>query len=121
VVDRSAEKALLRAQAEAEAAQLAAVREQLITNGRIRLSQLGELEPSAFGLLCDLLGDALTRKVRPSDRVETASADGTLVILLEPILTGGQATVRTTYGALTGPDHWLEIRDALASYEELAS
>ncbi len=120
VVDRGAAKALLKAQAQAEAAQLAAARERLLTGGRVRLSQLGELDPSAFGLFCDLLGDALTRKVRPTDHVQTVSADGSLVIVLEP-LQGGQATIRTRHGKLTGPDHWLEIRDALAPAQELAS
>ncbi|MGH8933383.1 MAG: DUF2397 family protein, partial [Egibacteraceae bacterium] len=104
----------LRAQARAEAAQLAAARERLLTGGRVRLSQLGELDPFAFGLFCELLGDALTRKVRAGDHVQTVSADGTLVIVLEPLHGGGHATIRTSHGTLTGPDHWLEIRDALA-------
>ncbi|MGH8906753.1 MAG: TIGR02677 family protein [Egibacteraceae bacterium] len=121
VIDRGAEKALLRAQADAEAAQLAAARDRLLTGGRIHLSQLGWLDPYAFGLFCDLLGDALTRKVRPADRVRTVSADGTLVIALEPVPGGGQATIHTSHGTLTGPDHWLDIRDALTPYEELAS
>lgn len=127
VIDRSAEKALLAAQAEAEAAQAAAARARLATGRRVRLSDLGELDPQAFGLFLDLLGEALTRKVRPSDRVETRSADGTLDILLEPTGDGATAVIRTGDGELSGPDHWLIIRDSLAEpgtgwgSEELAS
>lgn len=121
VVDRSAEKALLAAQAEAEAAQAAAARARLATGRRCRLSDLGDLDPQAFGLFLDLLGEALTRKVRPGDLVETRSADGTLEILLEPTGDGATAVIRTPDGELSGPDHWLVIRDSLAEPEELAS
>lgn len=114
VVDRSAEKALLAAQTEAEAAQIAAARARLATGRRVRLSDLGDLDPQAFGLFLDLLGEALTRKVRPSDRVETRSADGTLDILLEPAGDSATAVIRTSGGELSGPDHWLVIRDSLA-------
>lgn len=123
VIDRSAEKALLAAQTEAEAAQATAARALLATGRRCRLSDLGDLDPQAFGLFLDLLGEALTRKVRPGDRVETRSADGILEILLSPTGDDATAVIRTCDGELFGPDHWLVIRDSLAEPEpeELAS
>lgn len=121
VIDRTAEKALLAARTASEAAQIAAARARLATGGRVRLSALGDLDPVAFGLFLDVLGDALTRKVRPTDRVETRSADGTLEIFMEPTEDGGTAIITTSSGALSGPDHWIVIRDTLADLEVAAS
>jgi uncharacterized protein (TIGR02677 family) len=65
IVDRSADKALLARQAEEEAAQLAAARAQLVTDGTVRLSDLRGLDRHAFGLFLDLLGEALSAQESP--------------------------------------------------------
>lgn len=112
VVDRSAGKALLAAAIEAEAAQVEAARRLLATGRPTRLSEIGELDPLAFELFLDLLGEALAAKVTPGDVVETTSADGTLAITLEPAQ--GTATITTSAGCLSGPDHLVTIRDAFS-------
>jgi len=114
VIDRSEEKALLAAALDAEAAQVEAARRRLATGRPVRLSELGELDPVVFGLFLDLLGEALTGKVRPGDVVETVSGDGTLSIRLAPTGDGRVAVIATTFGHLSGPDHVLEIRDRFA-------
>lgn len=115
IVDRSAEKALLAQQAEQEAAQLAAARSQLVTDGMVRMSELRELDRDAFGLFLDLLGEALSAappdRVGPDRTVRVTSADGGLEIQLTPTDDGGQATIATADGWLTGPDHNLAIID----------
>jgi hypothetical protein len=48
-----------------------------------------------------------------SDEItEATSTDGALTIPLEPIPGGGMAAIRTTDGALIGPDAWVTIRDS---------
>ncbi len=121
VVDRSAEKALLAVQMETETTQTAAARRLLATGRRWRLSDLDTLDPTAFGLFLDLLGDALARKVLPVDVVDTVSADGSLAIHLEPTADGVIAVIEASAGSLTGPDHWLTVTDMMAVPAELAS
>jgi uncharacterized protein (TIGR02677 family) len=112
IVDRSADKALLARQAEEEAAQLAAARAQLVTDGTVRLSDLRGLDRHAFGLFLDLLGEALSAQESAADRtVRVTSADGGLEIELTPTGDGQQATITTADGTLTGPDHHVTIVD----------
>ncbi len=111
IIDRSEEKALLARQAAEEAAQLAAARAQLVTDGTVRLSDLRDLDRQAFGLFLDLLGEALASQVRPGHPVRVTSADGGLEIELTPTGDGRRATITTSDGALTGPDHQLRITD----------
>lgn len=114
VIDRSAEKAQLAERAAEEARQLDAARAVLATGERTRLAQLPELDPQAFDLFLDLLGQALAAKTSPDEPVRVTSTDGSLVVELEPTRDGRIAEVQATAGVLTGPDHWLTIRDALA-------
>ena len=118
VIDRSAEKALLASQARDEATQLATARAQLVTDGTVRLSELHDLDTDAFGLFLDLLGEALATQVHPDEPVRVTSVDGGLEIVLTPTGDGRHATVTTTHGALTGPDHHVRIVD-LAAVEEV--
>ncbi|MEX1163479.1 MAG: TIGR02677 family protein [Nitriliruptor sp.] len=115
IVDRSAEKALLARQAELETAQLADARAQLVTDGTVRLSELGHLDPAAFGAFLDLLGEALSASAPgvagPDRAVRVTSADGGLEIRLTPTDDDRQATIVTTDGALIGPDHHVAIVD----------
>jgi len=108
-------RARLAELAREEARQLEAARAQLV-RGRLRLGELGPLEDGAFDLFLDLLAQALAAQPHPRSPVEVGSADGALVVRLEPI-EGSTATIETSRGALTGPDAWIEIRDALAMPE----
>lgn len=109
--DRSADRARLREQAEAEAAEFAAARAQLLTDGTVRLSTLPALDPSAFGLFLGLLGDALAVRHPGTARVTVTSADGALQVHLQPTGDGRRATIRTPHGVLSGPDHELLIEE----------
>jgi len=109
VVDFSADKARLAELAEAEAEQITAAQQRLATGKRMRLSQIGHLDPVEFNLFLDLLGEALTKKVRPDHVVEASSADGALNIQLAPTEDGDVATIRTPKGLFSGVDHFVLI------------
>lgn len=111
VIDRSADKALLARHAQAQSEQLAAARAQLVTDGSVRLSDLRELDATGFALFLDLLGEALAAQSSPHATVRATSADGGLEVILRPTGDGRHATIVTTGGALTGPDHHVEIVD----------
>lgn len=114
VVDRSVEKARLAEAAEAEAAQLARARGWLADVGATRLSMIGQLPRDTFDLLLDLLAEALSRKLTPDEEVMATSADGSIEIRMAPVGGGATATIATSDGALTGPDHHVEFTDLLA-------
>lgn len=116
VVDRTREKALLAEQAAAEARQLAVARTRLATDSVTRLSALGELDRDSFGLLLDLLGEVLAARTAPDESVEATSADGSMLIRLSPTGDGTTATIATSDGRLSGPDHHVEIVDLLADH-----
>ena len=111
VVDRSQAKRALAHWAEEQAGQFEKARQILANGQRLRLSQLGSLEPEHFQWLLDLLGDVLAERQSPTHPVETFSADGSLRLLLEPA--EGQAVLRTSYGQLMGQDHFLTIETVL--------
>jgi uncharacterized protein (TIGR02677 family) len=115
VIDRSKEKELLQRLAAEEAAQVAAARHQLVTDGPVRLSELGPLDPTAFELFLDLLGAALAAATDAHAPVVASTADGALEIELVPTLDGETAEVTTRDGVLRGPDHQLTIRDTFAA------
>ena len=110
VIDRTREKELLAQLAAEEAAQLAAARAQLCTDGTVRLSELGHLDPVAFELLLDLLAAALAEAVDRRTNVVATTADGALEVELVPTDDGTWARIDTTAGVLTGPDHRVHIR-----------
>jgi uncharacterized protein (TIGR02677 family) len=112
IVDRSQEKAIVAAAMADETEQLRAARERYATGQPMRLSEMGFLRTTEFALLLDFLDEALTRKVKPADTVETSSSDGTLVIRMWPL--DGVASIETDDGVFSGQDHFLVIRDALA-------
>jgi uncharacterized protein (TIGR02677 family) len=116
-VERRAEaRDRLAALAEEETRQLERARASLLCE-RTRLSELGPLDAGAFDLFLDLLAQALSAQPHPDAPVEVTSADGSLAVRLEPVGDGAQATVETARGSLTGPDAWIEVRDALALAE----
>ncbi|WP_157574991.1 TIGR02677 family protein [Jiangella muralis] len=115
VEDRSAARELLRRHAEQEAAELAAARRRLATNGPIRLSQLGELDTRAFRLFLGLLGDALAARLPGETEVKTTTSDGSMEVrlsLLQDDTDGDTAVIiQTQDGILRGPEHLIEITD----------
>jgi uncharacterized protein (TIGR02677 family) len=115
VIDRSEEKAMLAEAAAAEARQIAAARRRLVTGERARLSDLGTLDATAFGLFLDLLGEALSVKTRADERLEVISSDGTLQVTLEPTGDGATATLVTPAGRFSGLDHHVTIRDLVSA------
>jgi uncharacterized protein (TIGR02677 family) len=111
VRDRSAERDLLRGQAEQEATQTAEARRRLCTSGPVLLSDLDVLDPRAFRLFLSLLGDALAARAPGDTEVKTVTSDGSMEVRLQVVPDGGTATIRTEDGVLTGPEHVIEITD----------
>src|SRR5918996_3469016 len=90
-------------------------RRRLATGDRVRLSDLGTLDPAEFALFLDLLGDALSVKVGIEEAVQVMSSDGTMHVRLEPTADGRTATVDTFTGRFSGPDHYVTIEDLVGS------
>jgi uncharacterized protein (TIGR02677 family) len=113
VRDRSADRELLRLQAEQEAGQTAEARRRLRTSEPTLLSGLDVLDPRAFRLFLSLLGDALAARAPGDTEVKTVTSDGTMMVRLQLVPGGGTATVKTDGGVLTGPEHVIEITDLM--------
>lgn len=64
VVDRREGKAAIKKLNEEETRQISEARRVLATNQRTRLSEIAALDPHAFDLLLDLLGEALSQKCK---------------------------------------------------------
>lgn len=111
--DRGAERRLLAEKLAAENDVVRAARRRLATGVPVRLSELAELDDPSFRLFLTLLGDALARSRPGEPSVETSSADGTLSIALTATADGTVASIPTSAGLFTGPDHILEIHDLL--------
>jgi len=120
VIDRSEERAKLTSIAAREARQLAAARASLANGRRLRLSEMDELEVNAFDLFLDLLGEALSRKIGPSDAVNATSVDGSLRITLEPTPDHAIAKLVTQSGDFSGRDHFISICDAFHLDDSIA-
>jgi uncharacterized protein (TIGR02677 family) len=106
---------LLAAQLQEEHAQIQAARRRLATGQPIKLSELGELDPHAFGLFLALLGEALAAQTDPDAGVEQASGDGLLRIRLQPLASGSRAEIHTPAGVFAGRDHLLTISEVDAA------
>ncbi|WP_282689640.1 MULTISPECIES: TIGR02677 family protein [unclassified Streptomyces] len=111
VEDREERRRVLAQTAAKQAAETAAARARLVTDGVTRLSGLGELDPASFGLFLQLLGDALATW-RPGMRhTEATSSDGSMEIRLTALTDGTTAEIHTPGGVFSGPDHHVEIVD----------
>jgi len=109
IADRSQARALLAQRAVEEALQAAAARDRLITDGPVRLSRFGELEPAAFRLLLQLLGDGVAA-LRPGEaQADVTTADGWLRLLIERVPKAPTVQLVTPDGVLSGPDHLVDI------------
>lgn len=115
VVDRRKEKEAIKRLNEEETRQIEAARRVLATGQRTRLSQVTELDPHAFELFLDLLGEALSQKVELDESVLAPSSDGSLVIHLEPIPDAGWVALQTQNGELSGFDHWITINETFSA------
>jgi uncharacterized protein (TIGR02677 family) len=114
VIDRSSGKAVLRADAEAEAEQLALAQRRLASARLTKLSELGALSPAEFDLFLDLLGDTLAMQIDQDETVCTVSSDGALRVTLRPVGDGSTAVIECGTGRLAGPDHFITIEDVFA-------
>jgi uncharacterized protein (TIGR02677 family) len=115
VVDRAEAKTLLATLMREEAEQIARARDRLARDQPLRLAGLSGLNRVEFDLFLDLLGEALARKADPAAPVEAFSSDGQLRLWLDPIPGAPLATLQTSHGAFTGPDHVITISHAHAS------
>ncbi len=118
VQDRSAERHKLAEIAARQSRETAQARASLATDGETRLSRLGELDPLAFGLFLQLLGDALATWRPGMTHTVATSNDGSMEIRLSLPEDGGRAEVRTPGGVFSGPDHLVEIVDLVGDPEE---
>ncbi|WP_119154229.1 TIGR02677 family protein [Caldimonas tepidiphila] len=109
VRERRQERELLARQLAEESRQVEAARARLATGRPLRLSELGELDPHAFGLLLRLLGEALTEQADPDRPVERLSGDGLMQLRLEPLAADSRAEIRTPHGCFAGRDHLITI------------
>jgi uncharacterized protein (TIGR02677 family) len=109
VRDRAAERLLLERELAEEAGQVEAARLALATGRPTRLSELGTLDPHAFGLFLSLLGEALSEQAGPEAVVERQTGDGVLRIRLEPLGADSRAEIHTPKGVFAGRDHVVTI------------
>ena len=109
VRDRGEARRLLEQELAQEAEQVEAARLRLATGRPTRLSELGALDPHAFGLFLGLLGEALAEQPGPEATVERQTGDGLLRIRLEPLGPDSRAEIRTPHGVFAGRDHLITI------------
>jgi len=109
VQDRSEQRRHLAEIAAKQTQEIAAARARLATDGVTRLSALGELDPLAFRLFLQLLGDALATWRPGMTTTVATSNDGTMEIRLTALSDGTTAEIRTPGGVFRGPDHTVEI------------
>ena len=109
VRDRAAARRLLEQGLAEEAEQVEAARLRLATGRPTRLSELGTLDPHAFGLFLNLLGEALAEQEGPEATVERQTGDGLLRIRLEPLGPDSRAEVHAPHGVFAGRDHLITI------------
>ncbi|MEX3100945.1 DUF2397 family protein [Streptomyces sp. ST1020] len=115
VQDRSAQRQRLAEIAAQQTREIAAARARLATDGVTRLSALGELDPLAFRLFLQLLGDALATWRPGMTTTVATSNDGTMEIRLTALSDGTTAEIRTPGGVFRGPDHTVEITDLMSA------
>ena len=109
VRDRGKARRLLAQELAQEAEQVEAARLRLAAGRPTRLSELGTLDPHAFGLFLNLIGEALAEQPGPDATVERQTGDGLMRIRLEPLRPDSRAEVRTLHGVFAGRDHLITI------------
>jgi len=114
VEDRSEARRHLAELAEREAAEVAAARAALATDGTIRLSDIGRLDSAPFRLFLGLLGDALGALGPGRREISTTATDGSLAVTLTVLDHAPQVRLDTNHGVFRGPDHLVRITDLTA-------
>jgi uncharacterized protein (TIGR02677 family) len=109
VRDRSEARALLARELADESLQVEAARKRLANGKPTRLSDLGELDPQAFRLFLEILGEALTEQGDPESIIERQTGDGLLSVRLEPLAVDSHAEIKTPHGIFAGRDHLITI------------
>ncbi|NJP65234.1 TIGR02677 family protein [Streptomyces sp. ventii] len=115
VRDVAAVRAERAERARAERAELALAWEVLETDGPVRLSAFGTLEPAVFDRLLDLVGRALASRPSADGSRRATTGDGRVEIVLMPPPDERRAVLRTAKGALTGPDYVVHVTAAGAA------
>ncbi|MGW2825777.1 TIGR02677 family protein [Streptomyces sp. NPDC001443] len=95
--------------ARAQRAQLARARQALATDGPVRLSSFGALDPAVFDHLLDLLGRALAAPADAGGLRRATTGDGQVEVTLAPPPDVHTAVLHTTKGTLAGPDYVVHI------------
>ncbi|MFJ9610699.1 TIGR02677 family protein [Kitasatospora sp. NPDC101176] len=114
VTDRTAARQVLAEQVELEAAQTAAARARLATDGPVLLSELAGpdgLDPHAFRLFLTVLGDALSARTPGESESSAITGDGTMEVRLKLVDPDTVVEIQTADGVLSGPEHIIEIID----------
>ncbi|MGC9439531.1 TIGR02677 family protein [Streptomyces sp. WG5] len=111
VADRGEAKRRLAEIAARQTEETRRARDRLVTDGPVRLSRLGGLDPHAFQLFLRLLGDALATWRPGTITTVATSGDGSMEIRLTALDDGSTAEVRTPDGVFSGPDHLIDIVD----------
>lgn len=112
IINRQKEKEVIKQLNAEQTRQIEEARRVLATNKRTRVSDIAHLDPHAFALFLDLLGEALSRKYEPEASVLAPSSDGSLTIHLEPMPDAPIVAISTEDGELMGKDHWITIKDS---------
>nr|WP_240204526.1 TIGR02677 family protein [Streptomyces actuosus] len=112
VRDVTAVRAARAERARVERAELARAWRLLETDGPVRLSSFGVLDPAVFDRLLDLLGRALTARPDTAGLRRATTGDGRVEIALSPPPDGRTAVLRTSAGALAGPDYVVRVTAA---------
>lgn len=103
-------RALRQRRQAADLARCEAVREALVTNGRVRLSDFEALDPAVFRELLELVAMALSTAMRSDGSRRSSSSDGRVeVVLTAPARPAAKARLRTDAGVLTAPDFGVSI------------
>jgi uncharacterized protein (TIGR02677 family) len=111
VIDRTAEKEKLAAAAREEASGILTAQGRFGTGRRMRLSDLEYLDANEFELFLDLVAEAVSARVSPTDAAEIFSGDGSLKVRLEPTADNREALILTNEGTFSGPDQWITIQN----------
>lgn len=114
VADRSAARRVLAEQAEREAAETAAARARLATDGPVLLSELAgprALDPGVFRLFLAVLGDALAARAPGESESGAITGDGTMEVRLKLVDAERIVEIPTEDGVLSGSEHIIEILD----------
>jgi uncharacterized protein (TIGR02677 family) len=108
IIDRQGLRAEVRRRLNAEVERTWQARDALLSLGRRRLSEVGQLEHEALLLLIDLLDRA---ELDPNGHA--LSDDGSVRIRVDRSVAPATATIETPSGYLHSHDAWITIEDAL--------